>query len=896
MRMLITKKHDSLHDFTIATPGAGGRNPRRASRRSPAVCAFANGASGTSPHHSGFSPARPRAQRPANSVAPGQAGPPQQRANSGATTVHKPVRSVSATRNNVKAAGAKKSADGRTRVSTPVKNGKPPQNRKPARGRVAKAVFMNLLKAAFVCLCLALIIGSIAMVQVVKYVVESTADDDVLLNLETYSMPQTGYILVKDPATNQWVEYQKLVSGSVNNIPVSLDKIPDDLKNAVIATEDRDFYNHNGFSLQRTFLAGINEFIGYRERFGASTLDQQLVKNITQEKEVTDEDGNAMAGYQRKLREIFRAVGLNNRYSKQQILEAYLNTMGLSGNIVGVQAAAKEYFYKDVSELTLPECAMIAGITQSPGAYNPYLHPEACLERRNDVLYFMQQTGYITDAQFNEAVDTPLGLYDGPREADQSAVDTGVTSYFTDAVFEAVVNDLVKQGIHNIHTREAAINYYYTGGLRIEATMDMNLQAEMERVFELGYGEGGAFPESEVATVEVETSSGAKVQKDVHPQSAMSVVRYDGSLAGVVGGIGEKKESLGLNRATQSPRSPGSTMKPVAAYPLALDYGLINYGSLVPDSYVQTNPDWPVNYGPTAPTNKLVPVYYALLNSMNTVAAKIGKMVTEEEMFNFASETLEISTLVREGDPSDMGLSPLVLGGMTNGITTAELAAAYTMYGGGGDDGNTYGVHSTLHCYERVLDADGNIIMTPEVVQMQAISPETGYIMNRMLSNVLRMQGGTAYGMALETTDSVGKTGTTSDNKDRWFVGLTPNYVTACWWGYDTGEPLALAAGATTNPPTIAWKMIMDTVQANMEPKEFPPKPEAVVEKAFCRDSGLLQGEHCTNLMTGYYNANDLPAVCDSHSGVPPEDAAAAKAAAQAAADAAAAKADKDDD
>ncbi len=777
-----------------------------------------------------------------------------------ATQESAPVRSV-------------KASDGRTKVSTPMKKQQSPKNRRPTPGQTAKIVVFNLLKAAFVTLCACLVVAAIVMVNVTSYVLKTMENDDVMLNLESQSMPQVGYILARDPATGEWIEYQKNTSGSINNIWVSYEQIPQALKDAAVSTEDREFFEHGGFNLRRTIGAAANEFLMFQDQFGASTIDQQLVKNLTKD-DVVSEDGDRTAGYERKIREIFRAVGLNNRYSKEQILEAYLNTMGLSGNIVGVQAAAHEYFYKDVSELSIAECALIVGITKAPGAYNPYLHPEAAMKRRDDVLTFMRDNAKITEEQYQEALVQPLGLYEGARQEDESTTDSGATSYFTDAVFEQVVHDLVEQGI--MPNREAAINYYYTGGLRIEATIDLKLQAEMEKLYELGYGEGGAFPATEFLPAGSTDANGNVVTSDTYAQSAMAVVRYDGSLAGVVGGIGEKEVSLGLNRATQSPRPVGSTMKPVAAYPMALDNGLINYGSLIPDSYVLSNPDWPVNYGPTAPTNNLVPVYYAIANSMNTVAAWVGNVVGVEEMYDFAANTLEISTLVNEGDVNDHGLSPLVLGGMTKGISAAELANAYTMYGGE----STYGGFTSLHTYERVLDANGNIVMLADKTQSQAISPQTGYIMNRLLSNVLRIQGGTANGMALETTDSVGKTGTTSDNKDRWFVGLTPNYVTACWWGYDSNDVLKLPAGTTTNPPTIAWKMLMDTIQADMEPKEFPPRPDGVEELAFCRDSGLLAGEKCTNRMTGFYNTEYKPDVCTIHDTAVADPAAADAAAA----------------
>ncbi len=733
-------------------------------------------------------------------------------------------------------------------------------------------IFVNLAKAFLVLLCVGFIALSVVAVQVTKFIVDTTADDDAMLDIEMLKLPQTGYILAQDPATGEWIEYQKLTRES-NSVWVALDKIPKQMSEAVVATEDREFYEHNGVSIKRTAYAFFNELFQFDRTFGASTIDQQLVKNITGDKAVYGEDGSMEAGYKRKTREIFRAWGLNTRYSKDMIMEAYLNTLPLSGTIVGVQAGAIEYFNKDVSELTLAECALIAGITQAPGKYNPFTNPDNALKRRDDVLYFMLESGKISQAEFDEAVAQPLGLNQGQLEARQNQ-EQEVTSYFTDAVFEAVVEDLVKQGICT--SREAAIDYYYTAGLRIESTVDLTLQAEMERVYALGWGEGGLFPEQVVATTEA--------GEEVHPQSAMAVVRYDGSLAGVVGGLGEKKESLGLNRATQSARPVGSTMKPLAAYALGIEYEIINYSSLVADTYVIPEQKWPVNYGPKAPTGRAVPVSDAVAESLNTIPGHVGEWVGIEEMYDFLTNTLEISTLVGEGTVNDKGLSPLVIGGMTHGITAAELAAAYTMFGGG----ESYGIHNTLHCYQRVTDARGNIVMEPEVTTMQAISPENAYIMNRLLSNVLRSSGpvsGTARGLALDTSDSVGKTGTTTDDKDRWFVGLSPYYVSAVWWGYDQNEVLEWSPKASTNPPPNVWHNIIDTVQENMPEKDFPAAPAGVVERPFCRDSGLLAGEACGNRQTGYYLESDLPPTCPgTHVDAAAQAAEAAAAAAAAAA------------
>ncbi|MDL2253880.1 penicillin-binding protein, partial [Ruminococcaceae bacterium OttesenSCG-928-I18] len=724
--------------------------------------------------------------------------------------------------------------------SSPAK-GKKPKSGKAAirpRSRIGK-VFRTFFFLLFLCV---VAFGFYLAVIIAK----DTIDDDIILNLDDLKTPQTSYIMAQNES-GEWIEYQKL-SREQDSTWVELGEMSPYVIDAAIATEDRDFYNHGGIAVTRTIYAALNEVFAFEDTFGASTIDQQLVKNLTGDKEVADEEGNKSVGYRRKVVEIWRALGLNIRYSKDTILEAYLNTMPLSGTIAGVQAGAREYFNKTAAQLTLPEAALIAGITQAPAQYNPYNNPEAAKTRRDNVLYFMLENGNIGQEEYEAAVATPIDLYMGPRQYDINAQVTGVTSYFSDTVFEAVVNDLVAQGV--VASREAAITYYYTGGLRIYATVDLRLQDEMERVYEQGWDEDGLFPAS-VYVVDEETG------EEVHPQSAMAVVRHDGSLAGVVGGLGKKQESLGLNRATQSPRSIGSSMKPLAAYALGIDSGIINYSSPVADTYVDEEEKWPVNYGPTNPTGRNVLVCDALAQSLNTVAAHIGEDVGIQNMYDFLSGPLEISTMVGEGAVNDLGLSSLVLGGMTNGITAAELAAAYTMYGGG----EGYGVHTTLHSYTEVRDSDGNTVLAPEVNTIQAVKPSTGYIMNRLMRNVLTNSGGvsgTASGMALQTTDSVGKTGTTSDDKDRWFVGVTPEYISAVWWGYDTNEPIQWSPSAYTNPPVNVWKTVMDTVQEGTENTEFADPPETVVQRGFVRGTGQLIAGGYNGGQTGWYDVEQL--------------------------------------
>ncbi|MDL2253752.1 penicillin-binding protein [Ruminococcaceae bacterium OttesenSCG-928-I18] len=800
-----------------------------------------------------------------------------------------------------------------TRVQQAVKQGKkapPKKRRRKPRVRVSTvigAMVLNVLKSVLVLFCIGLMVFSILAVQVVQYVVSETQNDDNILDLENIKLNQTSYIMALDHENpnareeNDWVEYQELI-GPENRIWVPLNDIPDDLINAVVATEDRLFYEHHGVSFERTAYALANELFQFEDRsFGASTIDQQLVKNLTGDDDVTDEEGDMTVGYKRKMREIFRAWGLNNRYSKDMIMEAYLNTMSLSERIAGVQAGALEYFGKDVKDLTLTECATIAGVTRAPTYYSPFQNPGNSLQRRNSVLLFMYEEGYIDKATFDKAIDEPLGVTRRTTKEDSEDSRT-IFNYFSDAVFEDVVADFMEQqGM----SREQAIEQIYTGGYRIYATVDQNVQLALEDIYLDGYAEDGFFLDpsrfpgyaARLTITEQETDEEGNVlsETQVMPQSAAVVINYDGELVGVVGGIGEKTESLSLNRAigtvdeegnvVGTVRQVGSTMKPIAAYALGIDYGIITYSKGVRDAGVLSRDpsrpnakDWPKNFS-NRYRNSNIPIASAIAESTNTVAAQVGLWVGRETMFEFLTETLQVSSLVQ---PHDVDLGPLVMGSMTYGMSLYELAGAYQMFGGN----ETYGVYNSLHSYLRVEDSRGNIVMEPEMTTVQAINPQSGYVMNRLLSNVLHgssLPGGaspTARGMGPEgEMDSVAKTGTTSDDKDRLFVGLTPYYVTAVWWGYDEEHDFngRWSPSASTNVPPNVWKSLMETVQEDLPVREFPAQPDGIEQLSACTISGERARAGCPT-MQGYFCDFAIPDYCGGHRSADPAAPEAAPA------------------
>lgn len=803
----------------------------------------------------------------------------------------------------------------------PQDGGKP---KKEVKGRlrpwtIVRVMLLNLFKALMVLLCIGLVTGSVVAVQLVQYVVDATENDETMLDLENRKINQTTFFMAYNPDNpnaredNDYIEYQQL-SDNENRIWVNYDQIPQYLKDAIVATEDQLFYEHHGVNLKRTVGALVNEVIPLPGMTGgASTITQQLVKNITGDSVVEDEDGGRFSGYQRKLREIFRAWGLENRYSKEMILESYLNTMSLSGRLAGVEAGAQAYFGKTVSELNLQECATIAGITRYPGAYNPFKYPDECLARRDRVLGYMLECGFITQAEHDAAVATPLGLADENAQQTVSSTSTGVFSYAVDKAYDDVLRDLQEVGGYSYAEAEKLL---YNGGLRIYMTVDLNVQESLDNIMVNGYNDGsdggevGFFMDNDRFPNYVGRMT--RTEEDgttVLPQAAVAVINYDGELIATSGGIGQKEGSLSLNRSIGTLqddgtvkgtlRQVGSVMKPIAAYALGIDYGIITYSKTVRDDYVlakdpnrrndpNATKDWPSNYGNKL-TRQKVTIAGAIAESYNTVAAQVGLWVGRDAMFEFLRDTLEVSSLVY---PDDADLGPLVLGSQTYGMSAYELAGAYQIFGGN----DTYGTFNTLHSYTRVTDAKGNTVLEPQLTTVQAIDPQSGFVMNRLLKGPLSTQrvGGaspTAGGMAPEgEMDAVGKTGTTSDDYDRWFVGLTPYYVTAVWWGYDHaygegGHSLeSWSPSARINIPVNVWKALMEDVQADLEYKDFPAMPEGVFEAKGCRTSGDLAGPGCPTI-DSYYTSFATPQVCAGH---PTEDAEAAAAEAAAAAAAAA--------
>ena len=818
----------------------------------------------------------------------------------------------------------------------------PKNKKKPKKRRSIIGMIFSFIGCM---LCLCIMAASVGGVLLSMYIVQVTADDAETLDLDNQKNRQTS--IVYDINGNEYAS----LSRNENRIWRELSAMPENLQNAVIAIEDKNFRTEPGINLKGTIGAALNAFTGNRiwgTNRGASTLEQQLIKNLTGDNEQDN---------MRKVREIFRALGLDNKYSKETILEAYLNTIPLTGIIHGMEAGSIEYFGKHVEDLTLAECATLASITKNPTKYNPATNPEELIKRRNHVLYEMYTQGYITEAEFNAAKAETVTLTE-KTSTTENATRSSSNSWFTDALYTQLLSQL-QEDLN--YTADEAKELIFSGGLRIYSTVDPTVQAGIEKTMyneddlipalwheepvclrdypadssswdEVQYDEATGLPitkdgyavygqeaipvyaDEEGTTLKMGTSTDPDYPNDttvylcvyekVRTQAAMATLDYDGNILGIGGGIGEKKYDLGFNRAT-SPHQTGSTMKPIGAYALALDYKLINYSSQILDSpyysaedkkvlkdqYIgvmspfseaaQSRSDvwraWPTNYGGAGGQGNPMLVYDALQQSYNTVAVWVGDMVGVDYLYNFVHDTLECSYINAE---NDMDLGPLVLGSQSSGLTVVQLAGAYTMF-------NT-GTFTTPHYYTEITDYQGNMILDNNkyINTTQAISADTAYIMNRMMWNVLHSRKGTAYGKAPDgEMDSVAKTGTTSNYKDYTFAGLTPYYVTAIWWGCDRPTEMDTLgkAGKNASPIQYAWKALMEDLQADLPVKEFA-KGENVVEKHFDTSTGaIISGGGSV----GYYTEDNLP---DNSYTISEDDPYAALA--QAAADAAAAAGD----
>ncbi len=627
--------------------------------------------------------------------------------------------------------------------------------------------------------------------------------------------------------------------GSEKGIWCEYEQIPENLKNAFIAIEDHRFFSHNGVDWYRTGKAAVNYIFHFDSRFGGSTITQQLIKNISDDDEISAK---------RKLREMFRAINIEKKYSKEEILELYLNIVPMSENCVGLSSAADVYFAKNLSELDLNECAALAAIINSPSRYNPAKHPENNEYRRNLILQSMLDYGYITQNEFDGAYGRELVL--NMQEEEEKIP---IQSWYAEVVVSDVIDDLMKK---NGLSYESASKMVYSGGLKIYTLMDREIQTILENYFS-NYKN---FP---------------KQCRTKSLQYAMTVIdQKNGNLLGVVGAVGNKEANRVTNFATKTKMPPGSSIKPISVYAPALEEGLITWSTVFDDTPViffrnsgKLTP-WPRNY--PSIYSGLTDISSAIAYSKNTVAVKVFNLLGAERSYSYLVNKLHVNNIVRsaenEGERyTDLASAPLALGQLSYGVTLRDITNAYTSF----SDGNYHKSRSYLAVY----DSLGNLILKNEEEKSYVWSEQNASIMTQLLQNVVEY--GTADKIKLKySIDTAGKTGTSGDDRDKWFVGYTPYYTAGIWCGYPKRDK---EVGDVAPTHLEVWDEVMreihrkkvdmsDTAQLNFE---LAP---GVVRCQYCRDSGKLYSDICSHdarggrSSVGYFTKKSMPrSYCDCH-------------------------------
>ncbi len=691
---------------------------------------------------------------------------------------------------------------------------------RPAAKRAWK-VFSVVMKCLFTVFLVFFITGCLVAGIMAYYISNAVATGADVPELTTSGNVGTSVILTYDEGDDKWKEFMHL-EGS-NHIWADLDDIPPNMQNAVIAIEDERFRQHDGVDWKRTASAVVNLVFKFSSvEYGGSTLTQQLVKQLT-----GDNDHTVM----RKVTEIMKALELEKQYSKDEILESYLNILPLSDNITGVGFGANYYFSKDVKDLSLAECAVLASITQNPSYYVPYRHPENVRDRQQTVLWKMLKLGFISRDEYDQAMGEELIL-----SSNVSYV--SVQDYYTDMVIESVIADLQEQYGYSYAQAE---NMIYYGGLRIYSWEDVDVQTSMERL----YADESIYPDSISGDEE-------------DPRVAFFATDYDGKVITTVGDRGVKTGDRVTNISTMSKRQPGSSIKPIALYDLGIEYNLFNYSSRVADAPCLTvgGKPWPPNYGYSyAFDNGYTLLYLGLQQSLNTVATQVLNQVGLDNSYDFLTNTLGISTYVED----DINFSALGLGGATYGAYLSELTSAYQIFGDGG-------VYNGFYCYDKVENAKGEVILQTAPLGIQALSEDTSYVMNRLLQQVVRGGLGTLYkisGSWPSSTEVFAKTGTTDANNDVLAVGGTTEFVAGCWFGYRYNNEMTYTQAQAVK---TLWNEGMLRLNREFPGGSFEHFGETK-ELTFCCKTGLLASSSCTSCATGVYRLSNIPATCTACGG-----------------------------
>ena len=660
----------------------------------------------------------------------------------------------------------------------------------------------------------------------------------VSFSLDSFRLNQTSVIYYQDKSTGEYQALQNLY-GEENRIWASYKDIPTNLVYATVAIEDKRFFKHSGVDWLRSMKASANLFLGGSSTYGASTVTQQLVKNLTNDNEVT---------VRRKLVEIFRALEMEKQYSKEDIMEWYLNTIYLGEQSYGVRTAAYTYFGKDVSELDLAECASLIAITNNPSIFDPYISEKTKAknkERQTDILYEMWQQGYITENEYQNAKNEELQF----QYADSSSETGGNSdyySYFVDQVIRDVVNDLASATGYDTEVINRMI---LGGGYQIYSTIDVDVQNAAEEVYE------------DLDNIPKTDSTYQQLQSGI-----VIIDNETGDIAAIVGGVGQKEGSLTLSRATQSLLSPGSTIKPLAVYAPALEMGLITPATVYDDTpFTFGSSPWPKNEDDTY--HGLTNILTAMKRSTNTVAVKVLDDVGLDYAYHYAVNDMHLDTLVDQYELNgvnytDKSYWSLALGGMVRGVTIRDLTAAYASI-------ENKGTYREARTYTKVLDSDGNVVLDNTQSSNENMSEKTAYYLTYMMEETVK--DGTGQEAQVPGIDTAGKTGTTSDDKDRWFAGYTSYYTGVVWCGYDQPQEVVLEDDSIENPASVLFNKVMTKVHEGKQNKAFE-KPTSVIDVEVCQDSGNLVNDWCTKDIRGdrtvtiQLDGSDVPtSYCSTH-------------------------------
>ncbi len=676
------------------------------------------------------------------------------------------------------------------------------------KSKKSRGILKSIVYAVFICIFVILI----ACLGVGAGMYAAITQEMNEMNISELALTRSSIVYYNDDNGNS-IEAATLFSDG-NCIWIESNEIADVMKDAIVSIEDERFYDHNGVDIKRTtgaVLGYVREMFGKgTATYGGSTITQQVIKNITQEKDRTAT---------RKIKEMMRAVAIEKQLSKDEILTMYLNIIYLANNCYGIEAASEMYFDKNASELELHEAALIAGITQKPSYYDPLKNPENAVTKRNTVLAKMYELGKISQEEYNAAKEADIGLKGEHRQAKSN-----IYSYFIDSVINDVIRDLQKE---KGYTESFATQQVYSGGLKIYTTMDYDVQEAIEDVFENNSNFSGGARKAQAAMVIIDPTTG--------------------QIKGLVGGKGTKTDSRGLNRATQTTRQPGSSIKPLSVYAPAIEKGVITPTTRIVDEPIKIK-NWEPKNSYSGFKGGMT-VKKAVEISANIPAVKIVQNMGVNVSFDYVKNKFGLSTI----EDSDKDLSPMALGGLTNGVTVRDMAAAYAVFANNGN-------YIEPYSYTKVLDATNRVLLENKSESKNAVSASTAYIITDMLYGVVNNYSGTGKLAKFPGMAIYGKTGTTNNDYDKWFVGYTKYYVGAVWFGFDTPASIR-NAGVTNNISAKLWKLVMQKVHDGLEPNEILPG-DNLVSTYICPISGDIAASGCEGTMQYFEKGTEPQKYC----------------------------------